>query len=143
MSRGPRDIKEFTGRWRLAREIEDRQGARRGTLEGFATLQDTGGHLTYLEEGTLSFPGLPALSAERTYLWQRGEGTEIKVLFEDGRDFHSFSLGRTMPEAAHHCAPDMYHVTYDFSAWPRWTTTWRVQGPRKDYRMVSRYRRQI
>ena len=45
-------------------------------------------------------------------------------------------------EAEHWCDPDMYRVGYDFSAWPEFAATWEVAGPKKAYRMVSRYRRQ-
>jgi hypothetical protein len=32
-------------------------------------------------------------------------------------------------------------VTYDFTAWPAWSTAWTVTGPAKDYSMASDYRR--
>jgi hypothetical protein len=61
------------------------------------------------------------------------------VLFADGRPFHAFDPGAARPEAAHDCPPDLYRVRYDFSDWPDWQAAWEVRGPRKDYRMVSRY----
>ena len=73
--------------------------------------------------------------AERRYLW----GPDLTVCFEDGRFFH-----QVPPEggqAAHWCDPDQYEVSYDFRAWPDWQTRWRVVGPRKDYAMVSWYRK--
>jgi hypothetical protein len=60
------------------------------------------------------------------------------VYFADGTFFHRFALS-PQPEAAHFCAPDQYDVTYNFTDWPHWSSTWRVKGPRKDYTMQSRY----
>jgi len=33
-------------------------------------------------------------------------------------------------------------VTYDFRKYPQWRAEWRVEGPKKDYRMVTTYRRE-
>ncbi|MEO0830046.1 MAG: DUF6314 family protein [Pseudomonadota bacterium] len=137
--RKPEDLKDFEGAWTLMRRIEDRQQGQVSTLAGSATFANDGFGLTYREEGALSVDGQPPLSASRTYLWRRGEGLSVKVLFEDGSAFHAISLGRTMPEATHICAPDLYYVTYDFNRWPSWSSDWRVRGPKKDYRMRSDY----
>lgn len=142
MSRAPKDLMDFEGRWGLFRTIEDRLGGRDGTLTGHVTLAPDGPDaLVYEEEGQLTIADQPALTARRIYRWARAPGGRIEVTFEDGRAFHDFSLERTMPEASHWCDPDMYHVTYDFTRWPRWSSEWRVQGPRKNYRMSSQYRR--
>ncbi|MCE8467683.1 DUF6314 family protein, partial [Rhodovulum sulfidophilum] len=57
----------------------------------------------------------------------------------DGRFFHLIAPG-ARPEARHDCAPDLYRVRYDFSAWPCWSSFWEVRGPRKNYAMESSYR---
>ena len=48
-----------------------------------------------------------------------------------------------MPDALHHCDPDMYNVSYDFTRWSQrkkqWRSVWTVLGPRKDYKMLSSY----
>ncbi len=63
----------------------------------------------------------------------------MEVSFADMRPFHSIPLGEINPEATHLCPPDRYHVAYDFCGWPNWQTIWTVEGPRKDYRMESRF----
>jgi hypothetical protein len=77
------------------------------------------------------------MEAERVYLW-RASGAGIEVLFDDGRPFHRID---DSAEAAHWCDPDQYDVTYEFGRWPKWSSRWRVLGPRKDYVMVSNYSR--
>ncbi len=137
----PATLADFLGHWTLARTIDDRQASRTGRLEGQATLvsQDDTAAL-YEEEGTLQMDGQPDLIATRRYIWQDSGQGRITVHFDDGRVFHEIELDRKMPIAEHVCDPDFYHVTYDFSRWPDWSSEWRVRGPRKDYRMVSTYR---
>ncbi len=98
------------------------------------------GELVYVEEGELSFGSQPPMAATRSYIWSRtDEG--IAVQFEDGRPFHVIDGQKLMPDANHHCDPDLYHVSYDFTSWPDWRAIWRVVGPKKDYRMMSEYKR--
>ena len=44
-------------------------------------------------------------------------------------------------DAWHDCLPDFYEVSYNFTHWPEWRSIWRVRGPKKDYTMISDYRR--
>jgi hypothetical protein len=83
----------------------------------------------------------PEMTAERCYVWREGEDGSVEVRFEDGRFFHSFAPNEPAPTARHDCPPDHYEVRYDFYAWPHWRACWRVRGPRKDYEMVSWFRR--
>ncbi len=134
-------LPDFQGRWSLRRTILDRMGDAEGQFEGEATFTSMEVGLAYHEEGVLAFPGRPALRAERRYFWRDGPGGRIEVLFHDGRPFHDIEPG-SGATATHLCAPDLYQVSYDFTVWPRWTATWQVSGPRKDYEMVSQYSRQ-
>lgn len=130
-------LADFAGCWRLARRIEDARGALVGRLEGEARLAPDGAGLTYEEEGQLALPGSAPVAASRRYLWRHDPGG-IAVLFADERPFHLIAPG-VGPEAEHLCGADLYRVGYDFSRWPEWVAVWRVTGPRKDYRMTSRY----
>lgn len=112
-------------------------------MVGTAELTHSGKGFAYGEIGKLTIGEAPALTATRRYLWHRAEeGQGIDVFFEDGRPFHAIDLTMTMPHAEHLCAPDLYHVTYDFRQWPDWRVEWRVVGPRKDYRLTTRLSRQ-
>ena len=141
MTSAPHDLTDFLGDWALSRAITDRQADKSGHLEGTAVFKRDADRLHYTETGELSYEGAPPLVASRTYFWERAEEGGVLVRFDDGRPFHSFTLLRTMPEAQHICDPDMYYVTYSFGNWPKWQSEWRVVGPRKDYVIISKYRR--
>lgn len=128
----------FKGAWRLSRDIYDIDSEWLGRFLGQATFTQDGDALAYFEEGKLQFGGLTAMTATRVYRWEFA-GDIVLVKFEDGRSFHSFDASAGRPQASHYCDPDDYDVTYDFRNWPKWRAEWRVEGPRKNYRMVSRY----
>ncbi len=131
----------FVGDWNLRRDIYDLDSEWIGRFKGGASFVENDGGLDYAEEGKLQFGGLTAIKATRKYRWTFPGGTTIAVLFDDGRDFHEFDSSQKVAQASHYCDPDEYDVTYDFSRWPEWRAAWRVEGPRKSYRMVSIYTR--
>ncbi|PFG62832.1 hypothetical protein AXZ77_1419 [Thioclava sp. ES.031] len=128
-------LSDFEGNWVLTRQILHADG-NEARFDGHACFAPEGVGLHYCETGELVMPGGQSFHAERSYFW-RAEGGQIAVAFEDGRPFHSFDP--LSPAASHWCDPDDYRVSYDFDAWPRWRAIWRVQGPRKDYEMISDY----
>lgn len=135
---GPSSLWSFEGTWRLTRVIEDRAGPASGRLEGRATFRRMDPGLSYDEDGLLTLGDVTVIRARRRYLWALEDGC-VAVRFEDGRAFHRFGLGQPEPEASHFCSPDLYHVSYDFTRWPIWRAHWRVEGPKKDYTLLSEY----
>lgn len=137
-------LRDFMGRWTIIREIRDQKNGTRGRLDGQAVFRaqvDDPEILTYEERGQLQMDGGTPIAAERRYQWRQiPESRSIDIQFADGRPFHKLDLNCTMPFDTHFCEPDVYNVSYDFRSWPVWRCEWRVQGPRKDYRMWSRYR---
>jgi len=134
-------LEAFAGDWQLERELEDLRDGRHGRFVGRAGFVPAPGGLRYREEGALTFGDGAAMTATRDYLWRDGGAGVIAVFFGDGRFFHRFLPDEPDPGGEHACPPDNYRVRYDFRRWPRWQATWRVSGPRKDYAMVSRFRR--
>ncbi len=133
---------DFAGPWTLHRSIDDRHSAQQGDFRGTATFQKTqSNQLTYLETGHIQFGNGPVLSAHRSYQWLFC-AEKVEVLFEDGAQFHSFVAAGCVAGTDHPCGEDYYTVFYDFSDWPKWTATWIVNGPRKDYTSVSQYSRE-
>ncbi len=134
-------LRDFEGRWRLTRQIDDARGPD-ATFTGTAVFSpDSGGRgLELVEQGQLVLQGQGAFQAERRYLWQQDDAC-VAVFFADGRDFHRFDPQGGQAQAAHWCDPDTYEVQYDFTGWPVWQVQWRVTGPRKDYMMRSVYTR--
>jgi len=135
-----RALSDFQGRWHISRRIEDASAGSTGLFEGVAVFTPDDLGLTYEEAGELRLPDQQGVKATRRYLWRAGEGA-IDVLFEDGRDFHRIDLAANVATAWHDCLPDFYEVSYNFTHWPQWRAIWRVKGPRKDYTMISDYRR--
>ncbi|THH38273.1 trigger factor [Aliishimia ponticola] len=127
-----RQLADFEGTWRIMRQITHAD-APDAQYEGTAHWTPDEAGLLYQENGILTVTGHPPMQTERRYLWR----APLDVYFEDGRFFHTVPPGGG--ETRHWCAPDDYRVTYRFAAWPRFETVWRVQGPAKDYTMVSRY----
>ena len=130
------ELWDFEGEWQITRRIEDALSGQEGQFAGAASFVRDGSGLRYSEKGLLTLGGA-SMEAERVYLW-RALGAGIEVLFDDGRPFHRID---DSAEAAHWCDPDQYDVTYEFGRWPKWSSRWRVLGPRKDYVMVSNYSR--
>lgn len=142
MGAGVISFADFEGAWRIRREIADALSGP-GRFVGQATLTRAGpDDMLYAEEGVLTLAQGGSFAAARQYHWTEEPGAGgVRVHFADGRFFHRFDLG-TRAEAAHFCDPDQYDVTYDFTNWPRWSSSWRVTGPRKDYTMQSWFTRE-
>ena len=129
---------DFMGEWSIDRRIEGLPMS--GHFKGTAFFEGDRSRLRYRETGTLHLRDGGSFEAERRYLWI-AEQTRIEVLFDDLRPFHEIDLTHTSPRSRHHCPPDTYDVRYQFADWPEWSSVWEVSGPKKDYRMESRYAR--
>jgi len=139
MSRLP-SLAALEGRWLMVRMIEHADG-RRDVFEGESFFHRSGPRLLQDETGVLTpARGGHALKATRRYVWSGG-GARIDVAFGDMRPFHSVPVGVSTYETAYLCPPDRYEVFYDFNDFPNWSTVWSVEGPRKDYRMETRFSR--
>jgi hypothetical protein len=131
-------LSDFEGEWALDRQIEDRLLDAPVRFQGRAIFRPDGEGYRYQEVGQMTIGDAAPMEARRAYLWFQRDG-RIVVTHDDGRPFHDFDPAD--PVARHVCTPDDYRVRYDFSGWPDWSATWRVSGPRKNYRLVSRYSR--
>ena len=139
-TRGLGSLWALEGRWSLTREVRHADG-RIDRLEGEAIFQRSGPKLVQDETGLLTV-GNQTLEAKQRYIWEAA-GPLLNVYFADLRPFHTVALNARTHKAVHLCPPDRYEVAYDFADWPRWRAVWQVEGPRKDYRMTSKYHRQI
>lgn len=127
-----RTLNDFEGHWQLERWIAHDNGTS-AQFSGTAVWTSDGDRLRCIEAGQMRINDGPPMAGQRTYFWE----DDLQVYFEDGRRFH-----RVPPaggDTGHWCKPDQYDGTYDFSTWPVFTVTWFVSGPRKAYRMFSRY----
>lgn len=128
------------GRWSMARDISHEDG-RRDHFEGHCVFHRSGTRLVQDEEGVLvpGGGGTP-MKATRRYIWSADAG-RIDVAFGDMRPFHSIPFGVESHETTYLCPPDRYQVSYDFKGFPDWVSVWSVEGPRKLYRMKTKFSR--
>jgi len=134
------NIEDFSGAWRIQRDISDLRILETGTLEGQATFTPDADGLRYHETGQLRFAGSAPVLAERRYIWTF-QADIITVTHADGSPFHSFERSAGFTATPHLCGQDLYQGTYSFTQFPDWQVTWQVTGPRKDYRSVTSYSR--
>ena len=132
----------FTGRWFIRRDIFDFDSQWSGRFQGQGHFRPVSRYgRAYAEEGTLQFAGLHSVKATRRYGYEIAGPDRVDVFFEDGRFFHHFDPAGQEAWAEHLCDADLYEVRYLFDADDRWRAEWRVEGLRKNYRMVTRYDR--
>lgn len=126
-------LADFEGAWVFRRHILHATGDEMW-VQGRAEFSPDGTGLTCRETGEMTLADGQRLRASRTYLWRDG----LRVLFEDGRYFHTVPQGGGAAE--HWCDPDMYRVRYWFDV-QIWQANWTVKGPAKDYVMRTLYAR--
>ncbi len=134
---GLSSLAALEGCWSLTRQIVHGDG-RVDHFDGEVLFQRSGARMIQNESGVLRV-GNQTFQGQRQYIWDHSDGL-LRVFFDDMRPFHTVALGLDRVETTHLCDPDRYNVVYDFHDWPNWTSTWTVEGPRKDYVMTSHMR---
>ncbi|MBC9877832.1 hypothetical protein G8O24_10820 [Bradyrhizobium sp. INPA01-394B] len=138
-------MKRLTGSWSFDRLI-----AGQGSMQGLATFTplDPDG-LAYREQGRLKLLTGTELEAEREYVF-REHGGGFDVFFKETplRLFHTIELaasdgGAVSGSAIHLCNADRYQSTYTFRSDGGFIVRHVVAGPRKDYTMLTTYRRVV
>ena len=111
--------------------------------------EEPGGSVLYREEGELLLRNGQTSRAYRHYRFAESDGS-LLIAFADGFDSgkHFVALrfagdlsGRMVARDTHLCGPDRYDVVYHLDFPGRFATDIRVSGPRKSYRVISRYTR--
>ena len=129
-------LADLEGAWAMRRRIAHGDGTV-AALVGRCDFSAEEDGLRQTERGFLDLDGR-WFDARQHYVWRPGP----EVRFADGRFFHAVGPGRR-PAADHACGDDLYEVCYDFQALGagKWSTCWRVRGPRKKYVMRTTYAR--
>jgi hypothetical protein len=127
--------RELVGRWQLHRRISDRLLGAYGTVTGELVVIPDGDGVRWDERGTLRWAGVER-PVTRAYLLRPGAGG-WQVLFADGRPFHPWLPGQ---QVIHACRADVYTGLVALDP-DRVRTLWDIRGPRKDQRLVTRFRR--
>jgi hypothetical protein len=127
------DPDALRGDWRFSRVIVDRRLGQTSEVDGLLEIsaERPGEELTWQETATWHRPHGDVAVRRALRLARTVEGWWVR--FEDGRDFHPWRPGEAV---VHDCAPDTYRG--EVSGTPqRWTVTWEVTGPEKDYTMTT------
>ena len=135
-------LTRLAGRWGLERRIEG-HASMKGTTD-FSWRED--GRLSYLERGVLQLVTGDEFETHRRYLFeQRADGFVVHFAEDPPRVFHKITLeekrGTLFGEADHLCNHDLYQSSYEFHLDGSFSIRHDVYGPRKDYEMVTVYRR--
>lgn len=135
------DLRTFlAGRWRIARRISDARAGMLGRLTGWATFAPSADELVHDEEGHLKF-GAYRGPATRRYHLVIDHPSGGMVRHADGSPFHPLELLSGTAEIRHRCGGDDYRGRYRVLDENRFTVSWQVTGPRKQYRLATLYRR--
>lgn len=137
----------LVGRWTFDRVI----AAEGASMIGEASFTpEPDGRVLYQERGVLTLRDGRTGDAHRRYRFGR-EGDAVVIDFADGFDagrrfvslrFAPDASGWLTARALHPCGPDMYDVLYRLDPPDAYETDVVLKGPRKDYRIVTRFRRQ-
>ena len=136
-------LHSLIGAWTIERRVDDA-----ATLTGSATFERSAANeAVYHEQGTLRLSTGYEASAERRYIYRQSPNG-LAVFFDERppRLFHAVALvrgaGGCLEGAAEHaCGDDLYLTDYKFDSGADFRICHRVRGPRKDYTMVTVYRR--
>ncbi|GAM29118.1 hypothetical protein SAMD00019534_122940, partial [Acytostelium subglobosum LB1] len=125
-------------------------GVERMTVDGQAsfttmTSQDDANSLQYEESGILISNDNAGTPVNQRYIY-RYQDDRIHVYFDavpnDGRLLHSLDFINSNLATGHHwCPPDTYDATYEFVNPHEFHLTYCVQGPKKNYKMTTVFKR--
>jgi hypothetical protein len=138
------------GRWQLDRGLTDHRTGAEGRFTGHALVAPAPpgqpgqpgqpGEWCYTEDGELRFAAHTGPASRRLRYQGRPDGT-VAVRFADGRPFYVLDLRTGYAEAEHACGRDHYLLTHRVLAADLLEEEWRVRGPDKDYRAITRHAR--
>ena len=135
----------FLGSWNLERHIDDFFDGKTGFFKGQVTISDCCKKWLYSETGLLTIESQVPLKSERKYLWSPNS-CGFDIYFDNNKFFHKFKIPKNLSidkssAARYDCYPDHYRVTYLLHSSSAWESVWHVKGPRKFYRIRSKYKR--
>jgi hypothetical protein len=136
-------LESLIGSWAIERRVDDM-----ATLTGSVNFEPSAeNEAVYHETGTLRLSTGYEAAAERKYIYRQCEDG-LAVFFDERppRLFHMVRLARDgdgclTGEAEYICADDIYLTDYKFDSDTQFRVRHRVRGPRKDYTIITLYRK--
>lgn len=130
-------MRSLVGRWSLRRRLRDDRLGMSGRVAGELLIRpDADGSLEWEESGELEWGSLRAQVRRRTILRRTDDGWWMT--FDHGGLFHPWRPGIVVE---HPCAADLYRGIIRIDSEDRMRVLWRVTGPAKDQRLMTRLRR--
>lgn len=131
------------GTWDFRRDIRDHRDGVEYTADGRARFtEEDDGRIRWSEHGTLRWASGSTPVSRTLFLVREdapvvGSPASWRVTFEDGRDFHPWTVGAV----EHLCGRDLYQGGVAVARAPAasWDLGWHVTGPEKDYTMRTTY----
>lgn len=124
----------------MIRQISDHRAGLDGWFRGQARFLPAADDqmLQYHEDGELQF-GSHRGPAVRSLIYCGRPDGAADVRFADGREFYLLDLRSGLSQAEHLCRADKYLVTVTRLGPDKFTESWRVVGPDKDYGLHTTY----
>jgi hypothetical protein len=138
----PDTLTFLLGAWAIERTINDHRDADTVRFHGIALVQAAPTGALYTETGQVSTPHHSG-PARRTLLLSPHEDGTVGVNFRDGRPFLDLDLSSGAARATHPCRADRYEMSFAVLGADELVECWRVTGPAKNYRAVTRWRRRV
>ncbi len=133
----------FEGSWQIVRRIDDRRAGTQHAMHGTGRFQPASfepATLVY-DEHLVWQPAGHTMTGVRRYLVADIAGAAARVLFDDGRPFHTLDLSAGSCPVHHDCPPDVYAGAYRVLDRDRFTVRWTIAGPRKDSLLFTTFAR--
>jgi len=135
-------FENLVGEWCLEREVSTGE-----SLQGAAVFTAVSKlSLLMHEEGELQLQSGMFIHATRDWYWHLHKTDELSVTYDEMRlqNYHSmrmsFRVDEWLGNAEHLCGEDIYSGSYAFWC-DRFKIHQRVKGPKKNYSIISRYRK--
>ncbi|HYD30075.1 MAG TPA: DUF6314 family protein [Azospirillaceae bacterium] len=130
----------LTGVWKVERSVMGESPLALGHLRGTARFEPSGQTMRYEEQGCLSF-GRSTVAAVRRLLFDFPAPTRAEVQFPDGQPFHQLDLATGDATVEIERDGTRWRGHYTVLDQRNWCVVWRVTGPCRDFRSVTRYSR--
>ncbi|HMO02752.1 MAG TPA: DUF6314 family protein [Oligoflexia bacterium] len=137
------------GEWQLSRNISGNIYPME--LLGRASFKNCGDYLFYREEFKVPTPIGEILNGTREYQYYFNND-QLAIYFSSmgvrGGLFLSLKLSTnngingTKGSGVHHCGSDRYDAEFNFLTYDNFKITYKVSGPKKDYTMITKYKRE-
>lgn len=132
-------FKNLTGTWNVSREIENF-----GSAAGTATFVYKGENSIHYREDIKVEPfTTDSYEAFREYFYKYDKDDDkITMYFKDLQLFSELEIsGEKKLSGEHLCGLDNYNVLFNFLSQDKFTTSYHVKGPKKDYKIETTYDR--